>query len=959
MQSKYNISFDLNDKGNKILIQFPFDKDLLNIVKELQPPPYWDKVEKCWHTTNNNPVKIIRVLEYFLKNNIRCTLSERVKDAYKKAKDFITKRADQSNFIQEIKKRENTELDVSKWTKYIPLNFQKNAIYYLELVNGCAVIALKPGYGKAQPKNCIVYTPNGEKKLKDLKLGDEILNSYGGISNVLGIFEQGKIKTYKITFSDKTYTYCSEEHLWNIIQVSNLTHSNLKTRNRTLTTKEIIEVKKTYNNNWKIPITNPVKFNPKKVQIDPYVLGCLLGDGCLSIKNTVLFSTSDAEIRNFINERIKKNGVHLRKLGNYDYRISNCRDTNNSKNNIVREIKELKLNGTKSDTKFIPDVYKYNSKKVRIELLQGLLDTDGSYHKSGNSIYYYTVSKKLCDDVRFLVQSLGGTVGISIKKKPKYTYNGEVRYGKDCYVITIRLPKSIKPFKLSRKIKIWNNKVEKYTPIRVIKKIEPVGKKDSLCILTSAKDSLYLTNDFIVTHNTFISTLYAYKNDFKTLVVCLSTLKKQWQRKGVNKFFPNATSQILHAGDLVDCPSLYDKRKNIRREEVNDFTIVNYDLLMDKNKNKKIKKDTPAIRTLESLKLAIERGVFDLIIIDESQKIKNDKTKWTQFIHSHCSKIQRRLLLSGTPIQNKPIEYFSQLKFVDKKYWSSKTDFAYRFAAPEHNGFGMSFNGASNLEELYYETQPYVFREESDEIEKQLPKIQIIPIPLELTDKERKEYKNLEGEVSRDLRELDDEEDNKGKKSIGSLAIVHRLKEFTSNIKKKNAEEIIENIIETGEKVAVFSEYKVGLRYLHETFGEDTSVLYTGDITSSKKKDELVQRFVHDINCKIFLTTRQSGGTGLDDLQLVCNTGIGLDQPWTFAEFEQTYKRLQRIGADREKPVKMYVLICEDTIDELVYDLLDFKQGIVTKVMDNKEYVNEHEESPINEVIKHYKKLKQ
>jgi hypothetical protein len=160
------------------------------------------------------------------------------------------------------------------------------------------------------------------------------------------------------------------------------------------------------------------------------------------------------------------------------------------------------LKGTKSNSKFIPQIYKLGSIKQRIELLQGLLDTDGYISKNG-SVFFYTVSDQLASDVVEIVNSLGGIVKSSVKY-PKYTYRGEVRNGQKCNVLCICLPNNIMPFKLERKMLLVKDRI-KYFPTRYISDIIEVGQKECQCISVDAPDSLYVTDNFILTHNTLLA----------------------------------------------------------------------------------------------------------------------------------------------------------------------------------------------------------------------------------------------------------------------------------------------------------------------------------------------------------------------------------------------------------------------------------------------------------------------
>ena len=373
------------------------------------------------------------------------------------------------------------------------------------------------GTGKAQPLDSLLLTPNGWKKMGDIQLTDKVFGSDGKPHDIEGIFPQGIKEIYEVTFSDGVKTECCGEHLWLTETKQNRDlcryHKQpLFSRSQINNTKTLINDLK-YKNYPKhyIPLVQPLCFDNKEVPIDPYVLGVLLGDGNFT-SGSIAYSTADKEIIESVNSLLPS-PLTSKKIdkNKYDYRIVG----NWKLNYITSSIKKLNLYGKNSETKFIPDIYKFNNTSTRIALLQGLLDTDGYIQKiknknTGNNIEYYTVSIQLAEDVRFLVESLGGTVTCSIKNKPKYTYKNEIKFGKPCYRLNLKLPNYIIPFRLTRKKERYIPKL-KYLPKRSIVSIEKIGEKECQCISINSNDNLYLTNNCILTHNTTILKHLAWK----------------------------------------------------------------------------------------------------------------------------------------------------------------------------------------------------------------------------------------------------------------------------------------------------------------------------------------------------------------------------------------------------------------------------------------------------------------
>lgn len=363
--------------------------------------------------------------------------------------------------------------------------------------------------GRAQPLESMVLTPNGPKKMGDLIIGSYVIGSNGEPTKVLEIYPQGMQDVYKVSFQDGTFTECTKDHLWFTQTLNEKRHNK---SGSVKTTEEIMQrVKTKFNQKYhKIPlVTNPVNFAEQKVSIDPYFLGLLLGDGCFRAR--LSFTTADLELKDYVEHAIAKyHNLKLRKCGEYDYAISMTKGLGFTTNELRDKLKILELDYLLSKDKYIPDCYKYNSAEVRLNLLKGLMDTDGwiGFHKtkSGrNRVQFYSTSEKLANDVIFLVQSLGGIahkIKKPFKKDAGHLYKGHfIKHVNSIYVVEIVCQENI--FNLSRK----KDKFHGSQPKRLIADISYVGKKNCQCIRVDNEDGLYLTDSFIVTHNTFDSAI--------------------------------------------------------------------------------------------------------------------------------------------------------------------------------------------------------------------------------------------------------------------------------------------------------------------------------------------------------------------------------------------------------------------------------------------------------------------
>jgi phosphate starvation-inducible PhoH-like protein len=243
--------------------------------------------------------------------------------------------------------------------------------------------------------------------------------------------------------------------------------------------------------------------------MDPYALGLLLGDGCMTTSTTPSFATSDPELARSLEAALP--GVEVRHKGGPDYVLRNATGGRGGVivvNPVTAVLRELGLAGTRSSTKFIPDCYSGNEAGVRLALLQGLLDADGGpVVQSGRTcrIQYTTCSNRLAGDVVGLVRSLGGVAYMRTRpaagRAPGQANGRPVHHRSDANVIDIRLPAELEPFRLRRKRDRYHEHGSG-RPMRFVDAIEPDGEEETVCIQVAAADSLYVTDDYLVTHNT-------------------------------------------------------------------------------------------------------------------------------------------------------------------------------------------------------------------------------------------------------------------------------------------------------------------------------------------------------------------------------------------------------------------------------------------------------------------------
>jgi len=365
-------------------------------------------------------------------------------------------------------------------------NVKRLRAVHIEPKGPVVEIAGKNGAGKQQPVTEPVLTPNGWKAIGDICVGDQVIGSSGRAITVTGVFPQAIRETYLVTMADGASTRCGPEHLWTVARWSG--NSGPKERIvETVSTTTLIEkgLRNGLSRRWALPIVQPVHFADQgsNLPVDPYVLGVILGDGHVEPSGYVTVTSWDNSILDAIAPRAFWRGP--RELGSAEW---------------SRPLRHLGLAGSRSWEKFIPESYFWASVDERWNLLAGLMDTDGTAERSWAG--FSSTSEALADGVVRLANSLGCVAKKRKGSTKKYTYNGETKEGRMAWTVGIKSDAA--PFRLPRKIEAWSPSERCSNWRRYIDAIERVEDEDSVCIQVDAGDGLYVTKDFILTHNTSV-----------------------------------------------------------------------------------------------------------------------------------------------------------------------------------------------------------------------------------------------------------------------------------------------------------------------------------------------------------------------------------------------------------------------------------------------------------------------
>lgn len=381
--------------------------------------------------------------------------------------------------------------------------------------------------GRAQPLTAKVLTPTGWVTMGDIQPGDLVIGADGKPTRVASVHPQGVKPLFRVTMSDGASTECCDDHLWQVTDracrkvIARKGNRTYGTRHHVLPLSAIrdgltvIRPDGQVELQYRVPMVGAVEMAGAPLPLHPYLIGSLLGDGSLSQihKAPPGFTTADEESVETIRELLP-DGFDIRSGGGaYDYRIVTIdggRHGPGKRNAVKQALVDLGVAGHTAATKSIPAACMAASAADRLEVLRGLLDTDGwaSRRKSNRAsakVGFSTISPRLADDVVALVRSLGGTAVITTRPGQPREFPGGRTY--DCqrsYQVTIAMPAGVNPFRLKRKAALHQDRT-KYQPTRSIAKVEAIEPGEAKCITVEAEDGLYVTDDYIVTHN---STVY-------------------------------------------------------------------------------------------------------------------------------------------------------------------------------------------------------------------------------------------------------------------------------------------------------------------------------------------------------------------------------------------------------------------------------------------------------------------
>ena len=825
--------------------------------------------------------------------------------------------------VGEMVKETKTQVQLPKGFTFTtqPYNHQLEGVLY-GLANDTFLLGDDQGLGKALSLDTKIYTPTGYKLMKDIKVGDYVFNRTGTPVKVTNTFYHKNVEMYKFTFSDGKQIKCCKDHLWKVYdqEIPKVVDTNwfLLKNHRGVVRKDALRNSTNYN--YRIDRCLPAKFNKQSIPLDAYVVGVLLGDG--SITADARLTTTDEFILDEIQRKLP-DGIKVYQpsslKGTIDYYIGRPLGTSAKRNEVTAALSQLNLIGCNSHTKFIPDCYKYNTIEIRRAILQGLLDTDG-YASADNLLQYTTVSKQLCEDVEFLVESLGGMAVI-----------GEC---KGAYTITIRIDNPQELVMLPRKKSRLQPR--KFKPCRYITNIERIDNSDAKCITVDDSESLYLAEHFIVTHNTkeIIDLAIARKHSEgmkHCLIIC-----------GVNGTKYNWVDEV-HTHSKEDAwviGTRYTKRAPVKmiegtsKDKLDDlmnlpphfFIITNIETLRAMPTKKGNKTVFPIAERIQKL---CDMGQIGMVAFDEAHKAKNPTSQQGKALLSIQPKYA--IPMSGTFLVNSPLDLYVPLKWAG---FEQHSFYQYKQHYCVMGGFNnQEVISYKNLDEIRAILDKVMLRRTKDEVLDLPPKIHTVEY-VEMNKEQKTIYDEVKKEVKSSIDKLRISNDPLSqmirlRQATGYPGILSST--ITQSAKMDRMVELIEEITSVGQKAIVYSQWEQMTLIMKQKLKRYNPAYITGDVKSEIRMQE-VSRFQNDPTCKVIIGTIGAMGTGLT-LTAASNV-IFIDDPWNRALKDQAEDRAHRIGT--KGTVRVITIVCKETIDERILDLVYRKGKMADLLIDGK-----------------------
>lgn len=789
--------------------------------------------------------------------------------------------------------------------KLKPYDYQDYGIRFMIdkiLKRGFVLNADDVGLGKCHGKGTKILMADGTiKNVEDIKVGERLMGDDGTPRNVLSL-AHGQEQMYKITLRNGDSFTCNESHILSL-QVS---AGNRYKQYRggdivNISIKDYLQlpewVKEKVLKAYKKPIDN-FGWNNHGFDIEPYMYGLWLGDGN-SRHFSFTINNNDTEVIQYIKNYAVKHNLEIREANeNGDCTMYHLhKGTANS-----LPYKELNLvHVSAHNGKHVFPTYKYADRITRLQVLAGLLDTDG--HLVDNVYEITTKFEELKEDILFIARSLGFSVSWSPKIVNKKTYY-RIFISGDTDTIPVLLPR-----------KKASLRKQKKNPLLYSFTVEPLGMGDYYGF-TLDGNHLYLLGDFTVTHNTIqtIATIKWFienRGVEKVLIICKKSIKKQWLDE-IHKFTDIGQSFKMYrtGSTAAQRKKAYDDFNKAQK----GILVTNYHSFLN---------DTSLFQNMK----------IDFVVIDEVHSVKARTGK----LNNNIAKIttgKPTVFLTGTPIMSRPEDIFGIVQMVDPSYFGKWTTFQKEFLTMDYNGrFGVRVVGAKNLDKLRALVQDIIIRRTEYEVSIQLPKTVMIKKDCQMDATQEKilmaiaektedianqldsiKKSNMPEDIKQDkLLQLDGQ--SKGLIAARQAASTDPRLFLTSTSKMmrdtfgkmipasykmsdktESILDTVQDIVDNSEKVILFTKFRTCATMIAndiQNILKEPVLLYTG-AEDDAAREQAVDYFKNTSTYDILIGTEAMA----EGLNLQCaKYVINIDQPDTLAIKTQRIGRARRAGS--------------------------------------------------------------
>lgn len=385
-----------------------------------------------------------------------------------------------------------------------------------------------------------------------------------------------------------------------------------------------------------------------------------------------------------------------------------------------------------------------------------------------------------------------------------------------------------------------------------------------------------------------------YNNEFPVLIICPASLKYNWE------------NEIRKNTEIKSIQVIEGSKDKIYK---NDVYIINYDIISNYSFPK-----------------------LKLIIVDEAHYTANDKSIRSKNVKRITKGVNKIIALTGTPIENYPINIYQILNIINPEKFNNKWEFAKKFCDLKLIRNQWSMRGATNIEELFsILNNGIMLRRKKVDVLPELPEklVSVIPVKIDMT-----EYNKI-------LEELENAD------YTNFLVKVEKLKQIIWEEKKKYFFDFVNNLIEKNNKVVCFGIHRKAIEEISEKY-EKSSVKIDGSV-SNKKRQKAIEKFQNDKDTNVFVGNIRAASVGITLTS--SDSLVMFEIGWKPSELLQAEDRIHRIGQDQK--CNIYYLIAQGTIEVDLIEFIDTKRKIADQIIDGKT----DEESFLKNLYKKFKNM--